>query len=614
MERKMKNEIKSFTIRFAGDSGDGMQLVGTRLTETLVVQGIDVSTLPDYPAEIRAPGGTVSGVSGYQMQFADHDIYSPGDTIDCLVAMNPAALKKCIADVAKGALVIVNEDAFTEQNLEKAGYENNPFADDSLIQYRIIKIPATSLTLQAVEGIGLQKPQAERCKNFFMLGLALWLLDCPIDATKEWISSKFKKNPQVLEANQRAFSSGYAYGDTKELSGLRFTVNKMEDFKAGTYINLSGNEAAAYGLVAAAESAGRRLFFGAYPITPASDIMQELAALPRFNVSMFQAEDEIAAVCAAIGASFGGAIAAAGTSGPGLCLKTEGINLAVIAELPLVVIDVQRGGPSTGLPTKTEQSDLLQALFGRSGESPVVVIAPQTPSDCFHSAYEAVRLAVHAMTPVIMLSDGYIGNGTEPFRIPEEGELPPIKLSFEVSPEKFQPYLRDPETLSRPWCVPGTPGYEHRIGGLEKQDVTGAVSYEPDNHDRMNRIRLEKIMKLQSVIPDQEIFGEEEGELLIVGWGGTFGSIRTAVEELRNEGVKVSHAQIKYLNPFPKNLGDILKRFKKILVPEINLGQLAWLLRAKYLIEPHQLNLLRGLPLKISDVKEKAIELLEAVR
>ncbi len=602
---------RSYTIRFAGDSGDGMQLVGSRFTTALAEFGNDVCTLPDYPAEIRAPAGTVAGVSGFQIQFADHDIHTPGDRPDCLVAMNPAALKGGLADLGGQGLVIVNADAFTAQNLEKAGYTSHPLEDGSLKGYSVLPVAVTTMTLSALEGLDLPRAQAERCKNFFVLGLALWLFEKDLEITKEWIGAKFAKNATILEANRRALEAGHAYGETIEKSGLRFAVSKVTAVKPGQYCHASGNEAAAYGLVAAAEAAGRPLFLGSYPITPASEILQELAKLKGYNVTMFQAEDEIAAACATVGAAYGGSVAATSTSGPGLCLKLEAINLAVMAELPIVIIDVQRSGPSTGLPTKTEQADLLQAFFGRNGESPVAVLAAQTPSDCFALAYEAVRLAVRSMAPAILLTDGYLGNGAEPLRIPEPGELPPIAPVVVPKAEGFQPYARDEKTLARPWVAPGTPGFEHRIGGLEKQDLTGAVSYDPVNHDRMCRYREEKIARLVDVVPDQEVFGAQEGELLVLGWGSTFGAIRGAVEQLIAEGKSVGHAQVRYLNPFPRNLGEVLGRFRKVLVPEINLGQLSWLLRARYLRELIPFNQIKGQPMKISEIAEKAREILE---
>jgi 2-oxoglutarate/2-oxoacid ferredoxin oxidoreductase subunit alpha len=603
----------SITIRFAGDSGDGMQLTGTQFTTSSALFGNDVSTFPDYPAEIRAPAGTVAGVSGFQIQFANRDIYTPGDSADCLVAMNPAALKSSLVEVDINAMIVVNADAFNQQNIDKAGYKTNPLEDGSLSSYQVCQVPITTLTLKSLEGLDIPRKQGERCKNFFALGLAFWIFDRPTDTTISWIESKFSKTPAVMEANKRALMAGFSYGDTTEIFRSRYRINKAP-VAPGLYRQISGNEATALGLTHAAITAGRPLYYGSYPITPASDILHELSKLTGFGVYTFQAEDEIAAMCATIGAAFAGAISITGTSGPGLCLKSEAINLAIVTELPMVIVNVQRGGPSTGLPTKTEQADLLQAYFGRNGESPIIILAPQSPSDCFFMAHEAVRLSLRAMAPVILLSDGYIGNGAEPLLIPEEDAMPKVEARYHTDAATFQPYNRDPETLARPWAIPGTPGLEHRIGGLEKQDITGNVSYDSDNHQHMILRRAEKVRLLENAIPDLEVFGKQDGELLILGWGGTYGSLRGAAERLVEEGYSVGHAQLRYLNPFPKNLGDVLGRFKTVLIPEINMGQLALLLRARYLRNFEQLNMTRGVPIKIREVYEKALQILGGKR
>ena len=601
-------EKDAVTIRFAGDSGDGMQLTGSRFSSSSAIFGNDIATFPDYPAEIRAPSGTVAGVSGFQIQLADHDIYTPGDHADCLVAMNPAALKKCLPELLPNALVILNEDAFTPGNIEKAGFASNPLDDGLLGEYRIVLVKITSLTCSATGSL-LPRKQAERCKNLFALGLTLWIFGRDTGSTREWIRSKFSKNAAVAEATLAALEAGYSYGETTDLADARYRVAPAT-VRPGTYAQVSGNEGIALGLVAAAQSARCPLFYGSYPITPATDILHELASLSAFDVTTFQAEDEIAAMCSTIGAAFAGSIAVTGTSGPGLCLKSEAINLAVMTELPMVIVNVQRGGPSTGLPTKTEQSDLLQALYGRNGESPLVILAPQSPSDCYAIAYEAVRIALRIMGPVIVLSDGYIGNGAEPWRIPEPDSMPPIVVRYATDPDTFQPYARDPETYARPWAIPGTPGLEHRIGGLEKQDGSGHVSYDPANHHRMMELRAEKVRRLDAFIPPQDVYGEKEGRLLILGWGGTFGAIRTAAERLRAEGISVSHAHLRYLNPFPSNLRRILSRFEHVLVPEINLGQMASVIRSTYLKEVQQLNQVRGVPLKVAEICARARQIL----
>jgi len=600
--------LKSAIIRFAGDSGDGMQIAGSRFTETSAIFGNDLSTLPDFPAEIRAPAGTLFGVSGFQVQFASKDIYSPGDEPDVLVAMNPAALKVNIRDLKKGGTIIANEDSFTEKNLQLAGYTANPLEDGSLSEYKVIHVPVTKSTNHAVMDLGLNAKESNRCKNFYALGLTYWLYDRPLETTINWIQNKFKKRPEIVEANIRALKAGFFFGETAEIFTTRYKVEPAT-LPKGTYRNISGNQAASLGILSASVKSGLPLFLGSYPITPASDILHEVSTYKNFGVKTFQAEDEIAAVCAAIGASFGGALGFTSTSGPGLALKQEAINLAVMVELPLVIADIQRGGPSTGLPTKTEQADLLQAICGRNSESPLPVLAAATPSECFIMIYESARIAVKYMTPVIFLSDGFLANGAEPWKIPELKDLPDIEVKFRTNPEGFFPYLRD-DNLARPWVKPGTPGLEHRIGGLEKQHITGNVSYDPQNHELMVNLRAKKIKNIQNDIPVQEIEGDPEGELLVVGWGSTYGAITAARENLLSQGYRFSRAHIRYLNPFPKNLGDILKRFNKVLVPEMNLGQLCRLLKAEYLVDAIPLNKVQGLPFKAREIEQKVTELL----
>ncbi len=519
MSVKERKDLQEVTIRFAGDSGDGMQLTGTQFTNTSAVFGNDISTLPDFPAEIRAPAGSLPGVSGFQLNFSSRDIRTPGDEPNVLVAMNPAALRVNLSDLEQGGILIVNSDAFSANNLKKAGYNNNPIEDGSLSGYRLFSLPITSLNANALTETKLTKKEIDRCKNFFALGILYWLYDRPMKVTLDWIESRFKKNPELAKANTLSLKAGYYYGETTELFTTHYRVDKAK-LAPGKYRNITGNEATAIGFVTASQLAGRPLFYASYPITPASDILHELSKHQNFGVKSFQAEDEIAAMSAAIGASFSGYLGLTGTSGPGLCLKSEALNLAVMTELPVVVVDVQRGGPSTGLPTKTEQADLLQAMFGRNSESPVAIIAPATPGDCFTMAIEAWRIAVKYMTPVLYLSDGYLANGSEPWRIPKIEDLPKIEVKFRTEVEGFFPYLRDEKTLARPWAIPGTPGLEHRIGGLEKQDVTGNVSYDPENHDHMVRLRAEKIARIANDIPEVEVLGEKEGEILVVGWGG----------------------------------------------------------------------------------------------
>ncbi|MBM3464493.1 MAG: 2-oxoacid:acceptor oxidoreductase subunit alpha [Armatimonadetes bacterium] len=606
-------ELEQVTIRFAGDSGDGIQLTGRQFTVTTAIIGNDLSTLPDFPAEIRAPAGSLPGVSGFQINFSSKDIRTPGDEPNVLVAYNPAALKVNIGDLVEGGYLIVNEDAFTSGNLDKAGYQSNPLEDGSLTRFRLIKVPLSTLTQNALASTGLGKKDTERCKNFFSLGMMYWLYDRPMEPTLEWIADKFSKNPQIAEANAMALKAGYNFADTTELFGQHFTVKKAT-LPPGFYRNVTGNEATALGFIAASRLSGLPLFYGSYPITPASDILHELSRHRNFGVKTFQAEDEIAAVAATIGAAYTGAIGLTGTSGPGVALKSEAIGLAVMTELPIIIANVQRGGPSTGLPTKTEQADLLQAMFGRNGECPVAIVAPATPGECFTMAVEAVRIALKHMVPVFYLSDGYLANGAEPWQVPAASDLPKIEVNFAKSipegSEKFMPYARDPQTLARPWAIPGTPGLEHRIGGLEKQDVTGNVSYDPHNHEHMIRTRAEKVERIALDIPDVEILGKPEGKLLVIAWGGTYGAVTSAVEQVQAQGKSVSAIHLRYLNPFPKNLGSILQRFEKVLVPEINMGQLRLLLRAKFLVDAIGLNQMQGKPFKISHIIKKINEVL----
>ncbi len=611
VEDRHIEELETVTIRFAGDSGDGMQLTGTQFSDTSAMVGNDISTLPDFPAEIRAPAGSLPGVSGFQLNFSSHDIRTPGDSPDVLVAMNPAALKVNLADLEDGGILIVNTDAFSENNLKKAGYPVSPLEDGSLQHYRVFKLPITTLNRAALrEEVKLPSKEIDRCKNFWALGLMYWLYDRPLEPTMKWIESKFRKNAEVMKANATALRAGFAYAEAAEIFTTHYRV-KRAIITPGRYRKITGNEATALGFVAASVLAGRPLFYASYPITPASDILHELAARKNFGVKTFQAEDEIAAVCAAIGASFTGHLGLTGTSGPGLALKSEAIGLAVMTELPLVVIDVQRGGPSTGLPTKTEQADLLQAMFGRNGECPVAVIAPATPADCFDMAIEAFRIATKHMLPVIYLSDGYLANGAEPWRLPTIDQLPRFDVKFRTEPNGFQAYDRDPDTLARPWAIPGTPGLEHRIGGIEKQDITGNVSYDPENHMHMVQTRAAKVALIANDIPELEIFGASEGRLLVVGWGSTHGSITSAVEEMQNQGKAVSSVHLRHLNPFPRNLGEILGRFDRVLVPELNMGQLAMLLRSRFLVPAISFPKVKGKPFKISELTAKMDELYE---
>ncbi len=607
-----KNQtVEHVTILFAGDSGDGMQLTGTQFTTTSALAGNDLATFPDFPAEIRAPAGTLAGVSGFQLQISSSDIYTPGDEPDVLIAMNPAALIKSVGRVRKQGTIIVNEDKFSARELAKADAETNPLEDGSLSDYFVVRVPLSSLTKTAVKPFGLGAKEADRCKNFFALGIAYWLYNRSLEYTRTWIAGKFKA--PYAEANTACLEAGWSFAETMELLERRYEVPAAK-LPPGTYKNITGNEALALGLVAAAVNSKLRLFLGSYPITPASDILHQLAKYKHFGVTTFQAEDEIAAVCAAIGASYAGAIGLTTTSGPGLALKGEAIGLAVMTELPLVVVNVQRGGPSTGLPTKTEQSDLLQALYGRNGEAPTVLLAASTPTDCFEMAYEAVRLALHTMGPVVLLTDGYMANGAEPWRLPDLSTLPELpnqRISENNNPGgDYLPYKRDPESLARSWAVPGTKGMQHRIGGLEKQEDTGNVSYDPENHERMCQLRAEKIERVAQVVPPLAVFGPEDGDLLVLGWGSTYGAIRQAVIAAQASGLRVAHAQVKYINPFPANMEEVLRRYPKVLVPELNLGQLVRVIRDRYLLDVISLPKIQGLPFKVSEIRSAINEAL----
>jgi len=601
--------IEDVVIHFAGDSGDGMQLTGTQFTTSSAIAGNDLNTFPDFPAEIRAPAGTTYGVSGFQIHFGSRKIHTPGDTSDVLVAMNPAALRVNLKHIRDGGTIIVNNQGFTPKNLKLAGYEKNPLDDGSLSNYQILKVDISKLTANALEDLNLGAKVVDRCKNFFALGLMYWMYNRPIEPTLKWIKEKFKNKPELIEANTRALKAGLHYGDITEIFTTRYEVRPAK-LEPGTYRNLTGNTALALGLVAAAQKSELELFLGAYPITPASDVLHELSQYKNFNVKTFQAEDEIAAISAAIGASYTGGLGVTATSGPGMALKMEAIGLAVMIELPLVIANIQRGGPSTGLPTKTEQADLFQAMFGRNSEAPLCMLAAATPNDCFNMAYEAVRIAIKYMTPVILLSDGYIANGAEPWRIPRSDDLEKIEVKFPTNPENFLPYERDEKTLARPWAIPGTPGLQHRVGGLEKEDKTGNISYDPDNHQKMVNYRAEKIERIAQDIPDAVVHGNNEGEVLIVGWGSTHGAITSAVERMWSKGKSVSHVHLRYLNPFPKNLGEIMYNFKKVLVPELNKGQLSTILRAKYLVPAIGFNKVQGLPFKAAELENKIEEIL----
>ena len=607
---KHLEEVETVTIRFAGDSGDGMQLTGTQFTNTSAVVGNDISTLPDFPAEIRAPAGSLPGVSGFQLNFSSTDIKTPGDQPNVLVAMNPAALKVNLPDLEEGGTLIINTDGFTPENLKYANYATNPLDDNSLAGYRVHKLPISTLNMNALKGnVELSRKEIDRSKNFFALGVLYWLYDRPMENTLNWITAKFGKSPELAKANEIALKTGYNFADTTEVFTTHYTVKRAQ-IAPGKYRKITGNEATAIGFVAAAHLAERPLFYGSYPITPASDILHELSRHKSFGVKTFQAEDEIAAVCAAIGASFAGHVGLTGTSGPGVALKQEAIGLAVMTELPLVIVNVQRGGPSTGLPTKTEQADLFQAVWGRNGECPAIVVAPATPADCFHMAIEAVRLAFKYMSPVFYLSDGYLANGAEPWALPEIDALPKIELHFATDPATFMPYARDEVTLARPFALPGTPGLEHRIGGIEKQHITGNVNYDPENHHLMVKLRQEKIDRAVNDIPLVEVMGEKSGKVLVLGWGSTYGSISSAVEKMQREGKSVSAAHLRHLNPFPRNLGEVLAGFETVIVPEMNLGQLCTMIRARYLVDAVPFSKVKGRPFQIREIVRKVEEYL----
>jgi len=601
--------IEQAVIRFAGDSGDGMQVTGSQFTNTVALYGNDIATFPDYPAEIRAPAGTEPGVSGFQLNFSSGEVHTPGDAVDVLIAMNPAALKVNIGDLKANGILIVNSDSFEETDLRKAHLTANPLEDHTLDKFRVFPVELQRLTRAALQHLGLDAKAMDRCKNFFALGMCYWLYNRSMEPTVRWIGDKFKKKPLLAEANQLALKAGYSYCEATEVFQTSYEIPPAQ-LSPGVYRNLSGNQALALGFVTAAHKAGLQLFLGSYPITPASDILHELSQYKNFGVLTFQAEDEIASITSAIGASYAGKLAITTTSGPGMALKTEALGLAVMTELPLVICDIQRGGPSTGLPTKTEQADLLQALFGRNSEAPIPVLAAATPGDCFWIAVEACRIALKYMVPVIVLSDGYLANGAEPWRIPSVDEIPGITVHFATDPRDFHPYKRHPETLARPWAIPGTPGLEHRIGGLEKQDVTGNVNYEPLNHENMVRIRAAKIDAITQDVPNVMPNGDAEGDLLIVSWGSTCGSITQSVKAQREKGRRIGHLHLRYLNPLPGNVGDILKRYRKVLVPELNMGQLLWVLRAKYLVNAIGLNKIQGRPFKQSELDQKIEEVL----
>jgi 2-oxoglutarate ferredoxin oxidoreductase subunit alpha len=614
---KPVEQLSQVIVRFAGDSGDGMQLTGSQFTSETALLGNDISTLPDFPAEIRAPAGSLPGVSGFQLHFADHDILTPGDAPNVLVAMNPAALKTNVKDLPKGGTLIVNEDAFNERNLQKAGYATNPLEDGSLDEFQVHAVPLTSLTVGALKDIeGVTSREAERSKNMFALGLMSWLYGRSVDPTVDFLNAKFgEKRPEIAAANIKALQAGYAFGETTESFAVTYEV-KPAKLAPGTYRNITGNQALSYGLLAASKLSGLPLFLGAYPITPASAILEELAGYKHFGVRTFQAEDEIAAVGAAVGAAFGGALGVTTSAGPGVVLKAETVGLAIMLELPLVICDIQRAGPSTGMPTKPEQGDLLMVLFGRNSESPVPVVAAMSPSDCFNAAIEACRIALKYRTPVYLLSDAYLANGSEPWRLPDVSKLAEMPVEFATAPNfegEFLPYLRDEHTLARPWAVPGTPGLEHRVGGLEKADRTGNISYDPDNHDLMTRLRAQKVAGIAGDIPELEVDDPDgDAKVLVLGWGGTYGPIAAGCRRVRNTGRKVAHAHVRHLNPFPRNTGEVLRRYERVLVPEMNLGQLLKLVRAEFLVDAVGYNRVTGLPLRAADVAEAITALVDA--
>lgn len=609
----MKNieVLEEVVIKFAGDSGDGMQLTGGQFTNTAALLGNDLGTFPDFPAEIRAPQGTLAGVSGFQLMFGSKEIFTPGDLSDVLVAMNSAALRINLGNLKKGGIIIANTSGFDSKNLKLSGYEKNPLEDGSLEGYNLIKIDVTKLTRDATTEIQLGMKEKDRCKNMFVLGFLYWMFDRPMEHTMNMLREKFRHEPDIMEANIRALKAGYNYGDTTETFTTRYKVEKAK-MEPGEYRNIMGNQALAIGLIAASDKSGLPLFLGSYPITPASDILHELSRYKNFGVRTFQAEDEIAGICSAIGASFGGCLGITTTSGPGMALKTEAMGLAVMLEIPLVICNIQRGGPSTGLPTKTEQADLLQALYGRNGECPMPVIAAKSPADCFDAAFEACRIAVQHMTPVILLSDGYLANGSEPWKFPRSKQLQEIPVEFArpmSDGSKFMPYSRD-EKLARPWAIPGTKGLEHRIGGIEKENLTGNISYEPENHEYMVKLREQKVEQIADYLPPQTVEGPEKGELLVLGWGGTYGVLKAAVKEVQRQGYKVAHAHLRYLRPLPKNLGEILHNYDKIIIPEINNGQLVKVIRDKYLLPAIAANKIQGVPFSKTEIINKIKEVL----
>lgn len=608
--QKPVQERDSVVIRFAGDSGDGMQVTGTQFATESVLAGNDIGTLPDFPAEIRAPTGTLYGVSAFQVQFGSTNVYTPGDDLDALVVMNPAALKTNLSDLKQNGLLLIDKEEFNEANLKKANYTTNPLEDGSLAKYQVYPIEITRMTTSALEALNLPNRSVMRSRNFFALGVVSWLFNRPIDNTLQWINQRFKRNNEVLEANTRALKGGFDFAENTEMFASSYSV-KPAQIAPGTYRNISGNQATALGFVVAAKKAGLPLFLGSYPITPASDVLHELASFKDFGVYTFQAEDEIAGVGSALGAAFGGAIGITTTAGPGMNLKAETIGLATVVELPMVITDVQRAGPSTGMPTKPEQSDLFQALYGRHGDTPVPVVAASTPSDCFFAAFEAIRIAVTYMTPVFLLTDGFLANASEPWLLPKVADLPNIKVEFRTDPQGFFPYLRDENTLARPWVRPGTPGLEHRVGGLEKDYTTGNISYAPANHEQMVRVRYRKLAKITQDIPPTKIHGPERGKLLVIGWGSTYGSITAAVSEAQQQGKSVSHVHLRHLNPLPADLGEIMSRFEKILVPEMNMGQLLRVLRADYLVDAVGLNKIQGRPFKVSEISARIARMLE---
>jgi 2-oxoglutarate ferredoxin oxidoreductase subunit alpha len=600
-------------IRFAGDSGDGMQLVGDRFTELSAAFGNDLATLPNFPAEIRAPAGTIAGVSSFQVHISDHDIVTPGDSPNVLVAMNPAALKANLRDLAPGSTLLVNVDTFDTRNLDKAGYAQNPLRDESLAAYRVYEVPMTSITVEATKPLGVKPRDAERSKNFFALGLICWMYTRPTEPLVDWIKRRFANRPEVLEANLAAFRAGYNFGETAELFDHPFEV-KPAKLPPGTYRQITGNVALSYGLVAAAQQAKLPLLYASYPITPASDILHELSKLKNFGVKTLQAEDEISAATVAIGAAFAGSLGVTGTSGPGVALKSEAFGLAVSLELPLLLVDVQRGGPSTGLPTKTEQADLLLAMYGRHGEAPLPIVAARSPADCFDTAFEAARIALKYRTPVIVLTDGYLANGAEPWALPDVAALPDISVPFATEPnhgDEFWPYLRDPDTLARPWAIPGTPGLMHRVGGIEKEDGSGNISYDPENHDRMTRLRAEKVARIANDIPLADVDDPGGADLVVCSWGGTWGAATAAVRRVRARDKQIAHVHLRHLNPFPRNLGDVLRSYRTVLVPELNMGQLARLLRAEYLVDAQSYTRIAGIPFRAAELEAKILEMMD---